>query len=231
MKNKMIAAFLLAGLWASTYAQSDCSGLYPLEKGNMWEYTYYNKKGAVSSVSAQEVGIVEEVDGAWEAQVKNKLSDDKGKVLSEGSYLVKCKEGTVYFDIVDVISPEMKEGLGSMEMSFSGESLALPSKLSVGQTLPDAGAEIKAGPGGVTIMTLRFDITDRKVEAMETLTVPAGKFECYKVTQTLTTKTIIAKTYTTATWYSEKAGMVKSETYDKKGNLESRVELSRIRLQ
>lgn len=231
MKSKLIAAFLLAGLWASTYAQSDCSGFYPLEKGNLWEYTHYNKKGAVTLISTQEVGIVEEVDGVWEAQIKNKIVDDKGKVVSEGSYVIKCKDGIVFFDVADVLSPEMKEGLGSMEMSFSGESLSLPSRLSVGETLPDASTEIKAGPGGVTIMTIRFDITERKVEAKESISVPAGNFQAYKITQTLTTKTILSKTLTSADWYSEKVGMVRSETYDKKGNLESRVELSRVRMQ
>ncbi len=230
MKIGIFSVAVMCCLPFTILAQNDCSAFFPLAKGSMWELTHYNKKGAVSSVSTQEVGIVEQIDGVWEAQVQQKLSDDKGKVISEGNYKVKCKEGTVYFDVMDMMSPEMKEGLGNMEMSLTGESLALPSKLSVGQTLPDAFTEIKAGPNGVTIMTLRFDITNRKVEAKETVTTPAGKFECYKISYTLTTKTIISKTFTAAVWYSEKVGMVKSETYDKKGVLESRTELSKFKL-
>ncbi|MBE2206244.1 MAG: hypothetical protein IAE84_01600, partial [Saprospiraceae bacterium] len=87
-----------------------------------------------------------------------------------------------------------------------------------------------SNPGGVTIMTLRFDITDRKVVAKETITVPAGTFDCYKITYTFTTKTILSKAFSVTSWHNEKAGVVRSETYDKKGVLESRSELSKLKL-
>lgn len=231
MKSKVFSILLtLSSLTTVTTAQSDCSAFFTLEKGAMWEINHYNKKGVLSSVSAQEVGVVEMLDGSWEAQVQQKIKDDKGNIMTEGNYRLKCKDGTVFFDVADMLNPEMKEGLGEMEMSITGDALQLPSKLTVGQTLPDGYTEIKAGPQGVTIMTLRFEMTDRKVEAKESVTVPAGKFDCYKITYTLNTKTILPKSFTSAIWYSEKVGMVKSETYDKKGNLDSRSELARFKL-
>jgi hypothetical protein len=220
----------LSILGNAALAQSDCSAFFTMEKGAMWEINHYNKKGVLSSVSKQEVGVVEMLDGTWEAQIQQKVTDEKGTTMTEGNYRLKCKDGTVFFDVADVLNPEMKEGLGEMEMSITGDALQLPSRLSVGQTLPDGYTEIKAGPQGVTIMTLRFEMTNRKVELKETITVPAGKFECYKITYTLNTKTILPKTFTSAIWYSEKVGMVKSETYDKKGNLDSRSELARFKL-
>jgi hypothetical protein len=229
MKFQFLSLLALIALPTLTFAQKDCSAFFNFEKGSSWEFTNYNKKGALTSVTAQEVGIVEEVDGVVEAQVKQTITDDKGKVLTDGSYIIKCKDGTLFFNVEDILSPEMRQGLGSLEMSFSGESLELPSRLEVGQQLPDARTEIKAGSGGVTIMTVRADITDRKVEAKEKITVPAGTFECYKVTYNMTVKTILAKTFSVAVWYGSKAGMVKSETYDKKGNLEGRTELSKIK--
>lgn len=229
MKFQILSLLALLALPAFTLAQKDCSAYFPFEKGSAWEYTNYNKKGAVTSVTAQEVGIVEEVDGVTEAQVKQTITDDKGKVVNEGSYIIKCKDGTLFINVEDMLSPEMREGLGSLDMSFSGDALMLPSKMEVGQQLPDARTEIKAGSGGVTIMTVKMDITDRKVEAKEKITVPAGTFECYKVTYNMTVKTILAKTFSVAVWYGSKAGMVRTETYDKKGNLESRTELSKIK--
>jgi len=229
MKNTFAILFLLA-MAGPMMAQTQCGAFFPFEKGAFWEMTNYNKKGAVSSITGHEIGIVEENNGVWEAQVKSKVSDDKGKVLNEGSYNVKCKDGTLFIDVADMLSPEMKEGMGSMEMSFSGDALTLPSRLEVGQALPDANTEVKAGSGGVTIMTLRFDITDRKVVAKETITVPAGTFDCYKITYTFTTKTILSKTFSVTSWHNEKAGVVRSETYDKKGVLESRSELSKLKL-
>ncbi len=229
MKIRIFAMWLALGCWAfQAQAQDDCSGFYPLKKGTSWELSSYNKKGALASVSAQEIISVENKNGAWEAQVRNKISDDKGKPVSENTFIIRCKDGEVFMDVADILSPEMKESLGNMEMSIKGEALELPSKLSVGQTLPNANAEIKAGTGGVTIMTLRFDISDRKVEAKETLTTPAGKFECFKIVYNLTVKTIGVRTVPAAVWYSPNAGMVKTETYDKKGLVESRTELTKF---
>ncbi len=231
MKIKIISILTtFLGLAFFGNAQSDCSSFFTMEKGAFWELNHYNKKGVLTSVSAQEVGIVEMLDGTWEAQIQQKIKDDKGNITTEGNFRMRCKDGTVFFDVADMLNPEMKEGLGELEMSISGNALELPSSLEVGQTLPDGFTEIKAGPQGVTIITLRFEMTDRKVEAKENITVPAGKFDCYKITYTLNTKTILPKTFTSAVWYSEKVGMVKSETYDKKGNLESRSELASFKL-
>lgn len=231
MKIKFISILTtFLGLAIFANAQSDCSAFFTMEKGAFWEVNHYNKKGVLTSVSAQEVGIVEMLDGTWEAQIQQKIKDDQGNTTTEGNFRMRCKDGTVFFDVADMLNPEMKEGLGELEMSITGNALELPSRLEVGQSLPDGFTEIKAGPQGVTIITLRFEMTDRKVAAKENITVPAGKFDCYKITYTLNTKTILPKTFTSAVWYSEKVGMVKSETYDKKGNLESRSELARFKL-
>ncbi|GAB4244072.1 MAG: hypothetical protein Tsb0034_22190 [Ekhidna sp.] len=73
-------------------------------------------------------------------------------------------------------------------------------------------------------ITMDMMITDRKVEKVETLETPAGSYETYKITQK-TTMTMnmmgIKKTTesTSASWLARGVGMVKNESYDKKGSL------------
>ncbi len=69
-------------------------------------------------------------------------------------------------------------------------------------------------------MSITIAITNRMVEKRETITTPAGTFDCYKITYDVQTGMGFIKTNTkTAEWYSGKAGSVRTETLDKKGKL------------
>jgi hypothetical protein len=59
------------------------------------------------------------------------------------------------------------------------------------------------------------------VLAEETLNTPAGKFDCFKISQKVFMKTLGKIEINSIEWYSEDVGMVKSETYDKKGKLKT----------
>jgi hypothetical protein len=207
----------------------DCSAFFPFEKGTSWEFTSYNKKGNVTNKANQLITMLDEEDGIITAKINSTITDAKGDDPYESSFNMRCVDGIVSFDLMEMLSPNMKEGIQGLEMSFNSEDLALPSQLQVGTSLPDASTEIKAGTNGVTIMTIRFEMTNRKVASREKVTVPAGTFDCYKITYSLASKTIFTKTFDAAVWYSEKVGTVKTETYDKKGNLEERSELSKFK--
>jgi hypothetical protein len=104
-----------------------------------------------------------------------------------------------------------------------------PSSLETGQTLPDANITISAGTGGVTIMNMTVNVTNRKVTGTESVTVPAGTFECYKITYDLETK-MMFKTNTSVTEYVNMGiGNVKTENFDKKGKVISSMVLSELK--
>jgi len=68
-------------------------------------------------------------------------------------------------------------------------------------------------------MTMVVKIYDRKVEAIEDMTTPAGTFSCYKMTSTIETKTMFTVIVKSTDWMAKKVGSVRSETFDKNGNL------------
>ena len=99
--------------------------------------------------------------------------------------------------------------------------ITFPSDLKVRTSLPDAEMHVKVASNGMQVMEMNFKITDRKVEAKESITTPAGTFDCVKLTQSTNMKMMfINKTFTTVDWIALNIGNVRSETYNK-GSLES----------
>lgn len=225
---KSQALLLLAFLLAVAVQAQDCSIFYPFKEGVTLEYTNYNKKGKVEGSTTSTVTTVEASGDAALAKINTVIRDEKGKEQFSGAYDVRCDNGTIIMDASNMVNPAMQQSLANMEVSIEGTELALPSTLTVGQELPDASTTIKAGSNGVTIINMTVNVTNRKVLSREELTTPAGTFNCYKITQDTDVKMMIAKTMTSIDYYAEGVGMVRSETYDKKGNLEGYTELTKF---
>lgn len=217
--------FILA---AGRVTAQECATFFPFDKGAALEYTHYDDKGKVMLVSNQKVVMIDDAgaDGLT-AQVDVVMLDKNGKEQTKGNYKVTCKASTLYMDITATM-PQMTQSFSQMEMQMTGDQLQLPAKLSVGQALPDAHMEIKAGSGGVNLMKMTIDVTERKVEGKEMITTPTGAYEAYKISYMTSTKMLVGKNFKTIAWYAPKVGMVKQESYDKKGNLENSMVLTKF---
>ena len=117
-------------------------------------------------------------------------------------------------------------GGGEAEMEMSGDGFRLPNNLSVGDELPDSKNTISID-AGVMNMNMTMELRDQKVEAKETVTTPAGTFECIRFSYTTYTKMAFVKNESrTVNWYAEGIGTVKSESYDKRDKLVSKMVLT-----
>ena len=71
-------------------------------------------------------------------------------------------------------------------------------------------------------LNLEVTISERKVVGKESITTPVGTFRCYKITSKSNSKKHMGINmsfeFGNTEWIAEKAGMVKSESTDKKGN-------------
>ncbi|MDX1940189.1 MAG: hypothetical protein SFU99_06525 [Saprospiraceae bacterium] len=227
--TKFIFSVSLFCLWTlAALSAQNCTAYFPFEKGAMLEYTNYDDKGKVQSSMTQKVLILDddEKEGLT-AQIESKIMDKNGKESMRNSYHITCKNDTLFMDLTAQM-PQLTEAFSTMEVTITGDQLLLPPKLSVGQTLPDANMQIQAGTGGMNLMKMTVAVTDRKVEAKESVTTSAGTYDCYKISHTTNTKMLVGKSFKTITWYADKVGMVKTETYDKKGKLESSMQLTKF---
>lgn len=210
-------------------AQNKCQGYFAFDNGAAMEYTTYDKKGELQLISAQKIIKVENTsDGYLQALVETKTTDKNGKTPIEGQFRMRCKDNTLLMDMTSMLGPQGAGAFANLEVSVTGDDLQLPSNLTPGQTLPDATAQIKAGTGGVALITMNVTIRDRKVVGKETLQTPAGSFDCIKMTYIAETKMLGTKAIETAVWYADGIGMIRQESYDKKGALDSKMELTKF---
>jgi hypothetical protein len=216
-----LASLLVICLFASNaFAQNSCSKFYPFSEGATSQLSMYDKKGKISAIVEYSVHEVTTTGDGETATMSHKLIDDKGNLISTSSYDVFCKDGLVSIDFNSLTRPEMMQAFPDAKTEVTGTNIDLPNDLSVGQELPDGGVDIKISMSGIN-MNMNIAIIDRKVEGKETVTTPAGTFECYVITSTTVMKMGTNMTRKSKQWISEGVGVVKMEDYDKKGKLES----------
>lgn len=129
---------------------------------------------------------------------------------------VWTEDGFYHMDINSVMG-QYGDPLGA-----TGNAPVIPENPVAGQKLADCSVEI---PGILT--TASF--TKVRMSRQETVTVPAGTFDCWVLEYATDSKMAIVKSQSrTETWLAKGVGEVKSVTYDKKGKVLSTVELTAI---
>ena len=212
-----------------SFSQICDSGYMPFNEGVSFELTSYNKKDKVTSRIVHEITEVKQVSGGWKADIATEFYDNKDKSVFDGEYSVECTDDGLEMDMSSMMNPQMMASFSSLEMEVTGDALMIPHSLEPGQTLPDGSMQVKASAGGMAIMNMTLHITDRKVTGTETVITPAGTFDCVKISQTTRLEGFGNNEYTSTTWYAKETGMVRSENYDKKGEMDSYSELTSIK--
>lgn len=230
MKNILlsVSAFLLT--MAICSAQNECSKFYPLEEGTTFQYTNFDKKGNPDGTVDYTISEVSDKGPATVATFDLKYTDKKGKEIFESNYKITCENGTVRIDYKSLFPTQMMQQYSEMdiEMDITGTDIELPNDLSVGQELADANVSVEMSMGGIKMNTT-VDQTDRKVEKKESVTTPAGTYDCYLITESTTSKAMGASfELESKLWLAEGVGMVKQESYKKNGNLISSTELTKF---
>lgn len=219
MKNlKFLFIFILSALLTGGVKAQDCS-YYSLSEGMVTAYQNQDAKGKVTSTNRSTCMNVSKAGNATIYKMKSEYADAKNKNQSTREYEMRCEGGEFYIDMQSLVDPKSMEAFKGMEVSVDSKDLIFPAGLATGQVLPDANITISAATGGINLLSLLINITNRQVAGTETVTVPAGTFECFKITYDVETK-MMFKIFATVTEYVNMGvGNVKTETYDKKGNL------------
>lgn len=216
MKNMIfiIALFLSVG---SLCAQ-DCEPYLPVEKGSKWEITSYSNKDKVTTRVVYEL-IDKVVNGAEIIfTVKTNAYDEKGKEIFTNTSEAKCIDGLFKVDLSLKIDPDLFKNSNDMEWVIDATEFTMPKyDETVGTKLEDGSIKVTMDEDlglGMTVL-----VSERKVEGKEKITSPAGTFDCIKLSQKTETKMVINIVVYTKEWYAENVGMVRSESYNKKGKL------------
>ncbi|MEZ4969671.1 MAG: hypothetical protein R2814_08440 [Flavobacteriaceae bacterium] len=217
-------------LFTSTALSQNCSKFYPMEEGSSLQYTMTNKKGKTEGITDYSITNVENSGGTTTATMNMKFTDEKGKEIIVSDYKISCNGGAVKIDYNSLVPSQMMKQYTDMgmEMDISGTDIELPNNLDVGQDLADANVAMTIKMTGMK-MTVKVDQINRKVEKKESITTPAGTFECYVLSQDNISETMGAKQYMQSRlWLAEGVGMVKQETYKKNGDLTNQMQLTKL---
>ncbi|QAA81765.1 hypothetical protein EI546_08545 [Aequorivita sp. H23M31] len=210
MKHRItyLILFLCVAPWA--ISQNDCSMYYPLIEGAEFQITNYDKKDKPTAVIDYKVLDVSSTGSEKVGTMQGTVKDKKGKDLSEMKFKVTCRDNKLSVDFNSLLSPEMVDQFKNMDYDITGTNLDWPNDISVGQTLPDANMTMKISISGMN-MTMSMDILNRKVIGKETVTTPAGTFDCYVVTYDTEVDMGIRQKTSSKQWVAKGVGMVKQE--------------------
>jgi hypothetical protein len=223
MKNTFMKVAVLSLMITGTsyLSAQECEPYYIAEKGAVREMASYDKKDKLTGTSIQTVKDIKTTGNKTEYIIGTVSKDEKGKEVSSGDLYMSCEDGIFKMDMKNFLDDETLKSFEGMEVTMDATDLDYPQVLTAGQTLKDGNISVKVSSQGMTIMNMTVRIYDRKVEAVEDITTPAGTFTCYKMSSTIETKTMFSVVAKSVDWVARKIGPVRSETYDKDGKLAS----------
>ncbi len=216
-RTRILFVIALAFVLSGVISAQDC-GYYSMSKGMVLAYQNLDAKGKVTGTNRTTCLDVSTLGSTTLYKIKGEYADAKNN-LTTREFEMRCEDGNFYVDMQSLIDPKSMEGFKDMEISVDANDMMYPSVLIAGQVLPDANITISAATGGVNLMNMVISISNRKVVGTESVTVPAGTFECYKITYDIETKLMFKIASTVTEYVNMGVGNVKTETFDKKGKL------------
>lgn len=206
-----------------------CPSYFPITKGMSWEYEEFDKNEKLTGYTKTSVTNVKSNGSAVEYTMKIESDDAKRKEKNhfEREVTYSCEDGILKMNLDNLIPAETMQGMENMTVDIKQNGVVIPKSLEAGQTLADGSIIMNASTNGIKVMGIEVYITDRKVEKIEKLTTTAGTFDCAVVSYKVSTKMgFVNTTGSGKDWYAKEVGCVKSETYDKKGELSNRTVLT-----
>ena len=213
----LLAAFFMLGI--SNLFSQECVFYSPVEKGTVLKHSNYDKKDKLTGTTTQTVidNYVEE--GTQVIKLRNEYQGVDMDSVFMTELELKCKDGKYYVDMESYIGESTLTPYSDMETTFEVENMTIPAELKVGEVLDNGKITVTISNNGMKILTISVNISNRKVEAKEDITTRAGTFECYKISYDISTKMLITIKASTVEWYAKNVGVVRSESYNKKGKL------------
>ncbi len=222
---KSILALCALSLSLAVSAQN-CAGYYYLSSSEV-QMTTYDKKGNESGKVTYAIDPLARTNGTTSAKFVSQMVDEKGKKLSSAKGIYKCTGGNLFIDARVSIPQEQMAAYKDMDVKADEAFIEYPAGLASGQSLKDANVKMEVHNKGSIFSVITMDQTNRKVEGKESITTPAGTWECWKITYDGRFRATIGGpsgigvpfNFKTIEWFAPGFGIVKTETYNKNGKL------------
>lgn len=212
---------------ASLFAQDVCNIYFPFEHFESMTYADYNRRDKLQAKQHWEVLNLNTENGAKIAEIRSTIFDEDGEEVMTTEFIARCENETYHISLQGFHMQEFTESMsGSMEMEVSGTDMAIPNDLEVGKKLPDASLQVKAE--GPMPLNVTVNVTDRLVEDRREITTPAGTFNAFEISQNTEVRAIIRARTSSKDFVTERYGVIKTESYNKRGKLQGYTQLEEV---
>ena len=204
---------------------------FPTKEGTVLVYKTFDKKDKLTNTLQYTIKEVSISGNNIDITYQCESIDPKEKVVFKEDITIHQKGDILYADMSNLINKAAFQQNGEIpaDVQVKGNNMEIPVNPQPGDVLPDASVEMSLKMGFIN-MKVSADVTNRKVEAIEDVTVKAGTFKGYKFSADVNSSALGIKIKAKTTeWYAKGLGTVKTETYDKNGNLQSHTELVELK--
>ncbi len=229
--------FLLAALCCtSLFAAVAQQPFVCTEPGTAFEFGCYNSKGKLTGYYRTTIeACKKQADGSLEVRSleqnldthRNPITKKFGPKDVAANTIVRSDE--MVMPIGDVFASILPDDSMSV-LLVEGDEYTYPLALSVGMKLPDVASVYDFCSEGERLgVEIHLSVSDREVLAKESIKVPAGTFEAYKIAETLSVKvSFIRQTTRNVFWFVPGIGQIREEQRTKSGKIENYAELLSI---
>jgi hypothetical protein len=194
----------------------ECNGYFFLMENKTVEMVISNNRGKLTGKIIYSISNSKKNGNIYTAAVQSEMIDEKGKSLGKPVTDIACENGVMKMNMKMFLPPAQQEQFRAA-MAAGDAYLEYPASLNTGDKLKDGYFTADAASSTGVKTSIEIKISERKVEAKETITTPAGTWECFKIIAMNIITTRIAgigipiKLEVTE-WFAPGFGVVKTES-------------------
>ena len=220
---------LLLFISTLSFGQRDYSYM-PSKRNFKVKYVNYDQKHRkIYTEVWQLAGKSKDENGVIRYNIESEITTAKHNTFYQYFYFTS-RDSNFYIGAERYLDPIKLDSYQKMVVKIDADSVLIPLKPTIEQILPEAScqADILRGTGS-TLMSMTVLLVNRKVDGIESIETPAGKFKCFKISSDKISYSGISRNKTKIVeWYAINVGLIRVEEYHKKGKLLTYKELESI---
>ncbi|RNI22367.1 TapB family protein [Rufibacter latericius] len=222
-------------LWAFGFTPDavlaqNCQQPLGLAKNTEFVFQVTDKGRNKGTLNNKVVQQVTDEDGVLVTTFKSARRNKDNRPETSDEYHIRCSGDTIYLDAMLLLREQVLKAFEGKDFDFTPVDIAYPQQMKVGQKLPDGKLGVKVRSSTVNITQISMLATDRKVEALEKITTPAGTFDCYKISYNYEVELDamgmpLRDVFKVEEYFSLEHGLIKCQFYTKRGKKAKGMEL------
>jgi len=219
---KLLIAIILSTIYIAAPCQSCASYFFEPKK---MEWLHYNARGIQDATFLYAISPQSLNNNSSNAIVNVQLYDRNKKLLNTDNYSVKCLGQYINVDMRFFIPAQQVEQYMSPTAKMKVSFLEYPLHLKEGDQLKDGYFQMENDKNGLK-QILQMSILQRMVAGTESVSTPAGTWDCFVITYLLrlsmqTGPISIPLSMQVTEWYAPSFGIVKTSSAEGSAEINS----------